>query len=180
MEQLEIHLPYSFICERTRLSWAEVQYGIKERILRPQDAIEVARDELEQEADNQRILHLASSSHDESVLDRVAQLAAAEPRQDPRAIQRKWAFLVLAWVLEHRARYSDPLDVAEKVYADLDYPEQVAPFIRYMPSDEPDLGSKELNEQRLFQKWTDYVKAEALVYSRPPGLEDTAVAKREF
>lgn len=167
MEQLEIQVPYSFIHERTRLSWAEVQYGITERILRPQDVLEVAKDELEQEEDNQLILQLASSSRDEPVLERVTQLAAAEPRQDLRAIQRKWAFLVLAWVLEHRDRYSDPLDIAEKVYADLDYPDEVAPFIRYMPSDELDLGSKELNEQRLFQKWADYVKAEAEVHSRP-------------
>ena len=76
-------------------------------------------------------------------------------------MRRKWAFLILAWVYEHRDSFEDPLDLVEKLYADLDYPEQVAPFVRYMPTDEPDLGSRGQNEQRLFQKWAEYLQKEA-------------------
>jgi hypothetical protein len=165
MEQLEIRIPYSFIRQRTRLTWNEVKYGIEERLLRPQDVSQVALDALEQGADAAHVADLALSSPNESVLNLVSSLASGEAQQDVRAIQRKWAFLVLAWIFEHRSEYKDPLDIVEKVYADLDYPEQVSPFIRYMPMDEPDLGSRELNEQRLIQRWAAYLNAESMLYS---------------
>jgi hypothetical protein len=161
MEQLRIQVPYSFIRQRTRLSWSEVKYGIEEGILQPREAIDVAMDALELGASSEHVLALASSSADDPLLERVAHLASQETPGNIRAIQRKWAFLVLAWVNKHKNAYGDPLDIVEKLYADLDYPEELAPLVRYMPSDEPDLGSKELNEQRLLQKWASYLQEEA-------------------
>lgn len=165
MEQLEIQVPYSFIRQRTRLSWAEVKFGIEERMLRPLDAIEVAADSLEHEEATELVTELASASPDEPILERVISLASNEQQRDIQSIQRKWAFLVLAWVFEHRDEFQDPLEIVEKVYADLGYPEQVAPMVRYMPTEEYDLGSKEQNEERLFRRWGDYLKAEVLVHS---------------
>lgn len=165
MEQLDIQVPYSFIRKRTRLTWNEVKYGIMQGLFHPRDATEVALDAVERGADSELILELAASNPHESVLSLVERLAACETPQEVRAVQRKWTFLVLAWVFEHRNEYEDPLDIIEKIYADLDYPEQVAPFVRYMPEEGPDLGSKERNEQRLFQRWAAYLNAETLAHS---------------
>lgn len=53
---------------------------------------------------------------------------------------------------------ADPLDDVETVYAEFDYPPEVGRFVRYMPSDEPDLGSRERNEARLVEKWERYLE----------------------
>lgn len=166
MEQLEIQVPYPFIRARARLSWRELKFGIEQRLLRPRDAIEVALDSLEQGDAGERVAELASASPQEPISELVDRLASKEPQQELLSIQRKWVFLVLAWVFEHRVDFKDPLEIVEKVYADLGYPEQVTPMVRYMPMDGPDLGSKERNEQRLFQRWTDYLKVEAAIYLR--------------
>jgi hypothetical protein len=166
MEQLKIRVPYWFIRQKTRLDWHEAKRGLEEEILEPQDVIEVARDSLLQGEDTNYVVALASSGADEPLLEIVTRLASGEALRDPRTINRKWAFLLLAWVFEHRTNYADPLDIVEKLYADLEYPEQVAPLVRYMPTDEPDLGSKERNERRLFGKWADYLLAEGAVHSQ--------------
>lgn len=161
MEQLAIQVPYSFVRQRTRLSWHDVKFGIEEGILQPKEAIDVAMDAIEHGTESEQVLALASSCPDDPLLGLVTQIASQERAPDPSVMRRKWAFLILAWVYELRDRFSDPLEIVEKLYADLDYPEQVAPFVRYMPTDEPDLGNRTLNEQRLFQQWADYLQREA-------------------
>jgi hypothetical protein len=52
-------------------------------------------------------------------------------------------------VVENKDSYSDPLVLVEQLYADFNYPETIASFVRYMPSEEPDLGYLELNEVHL-------------------------------
>lgn len=170
MEQLAIAIPYAFIAQRVRLTWREVRFGIDEGLFSPPESIELASDLLSQGDDSPAILELASKGRNEPVMEAVASLAETEAERDTVEIRRLWAFLILAWILEHRNQYQDPLDLAEKVYADLDYPEQVAPFIRYMPSSEPDLGDPILNEARLFAKWEQYLVDEGkYCASRDPG-----------
>jgi hypothetical protein len=73
--------------------------------------------------------------------------------------------LVLAWIYEHRGAFLDPLQTVEEVYADFGYPERIAGFVRYMPMDGPDLGSREANEQRLMERWKEYLDATAPTYA---------------
>ncbi|WP_394829859.1 DUF2247 family protein [Pendulispora albinea] len=61
-------------------------------------------------------------------------------------------------MFEHRADYADPLQTVEEVYTDFGYPPRIAAFVRYMPSDDPDLGSRESNERRLHEKWKRYLE----------------------
>ena len=97
----------------------------------------------------------------------IEQLATTEPDQDADKIRSKWLYLVLIWIFEHRESYPDPLQTVEEVYADFGYPERIADFVRYMPMNEPDLVSRELNEQRLYEKWKRYVDEEAAKYVSP-------------
>jgi hypothetical protein len=165
MEQVQISIPYSFIRQRAQLTWRDVRFGIEQGLLRGRDVAEVAADQMERGTQDDVVVELAGASPDEAVQERVQRLASAEQSEDPLDVRRKWAYLALAWIFEHRAHYPDVLDLVEKVYADLDYPEQVAPFVRYMPSDEPDLGSRERNEQRLISKWADYLRAESVRFA---------------
>lgn len=165
MDQVKITIPYAFIAPKVQLTWQEVQFGIDEGLFSPPEAIDLASESLSRGDDSDAILDLASMGRDEPVANVVAGLADAELPQDIVEIRRLWAFMALAWILEHRDQYADPLDLAEKVYTDLDYPEQAAPLIRYMPSDEPDLGDPSANEARLFQKWERYVVDEGKHFS---------------
>lgn len=165
MEEVQISIPHSFIRQRAQLTWSDVQFGVEQGLLQGPDVSGVAADQMERDTHDDVVVELAGASPDEPVLERVQRLASAEQSEDPSDVRRKWAYLALAWIFEHRAHYPDALDLVEKVYADLDYPEQVAPFVRYMPSDEPDLGSRERNEQRLISKWADYLRAESVRFA---------------
>jgi hypothetical protein len=66
----------------------------------------------------------------------------------------------LDWLFNNRENYSDTLDLVVQIYSNFDYPENIAEFIRYMPSDDLDLGSLELNEGRLYEKWKEYLEHE--------------------
>ena len=167
MEQLTIRVPYSFIRKWTDLGWTEISYGLAQGILGAQDAIDVAQDRLAGAvAAGPELAALAEARTLDPVQALVEQLARHEPEASLSELQRKWMFLLLAWVFEHRSDYADPLGIVELLYADLDYPAQVESLVRYMPMEEPDLGSTALNEARLMTKWAEYLKAERLLYAQ--------------
>ena len=70
----------------------------------------------------------------------------------------KFCDLLLTWVYENQNLYPDPLLVAEFIYEDFDAPTEVSEFIRYMPMQGCNLGSKELNEGRMMERWGAYVR----------------------
>ena len=82
--------------------------------------------------------------------------------------EAKWLYLALAWLFENRDSVSDPLVQVEMIYADFDYPPEITSLVYYMPCDEPDLGSRELNEARIYANWENYLQAEAKRFSPQP------------
>lgn len=53
---------------------------------------------------------------------------------DPEASSgRVWTYLALAWLMSHRDEYEDPWDAIERLYADFDYPEEMADIVRWTP-----------------------------------------------
>ncbi len=158
MDIVRLRLPYRFIRDRLRLTWREVHYGLVNELLDPEAAVAFAIEQVgELEAPPSALLSLAEQCKGEPVLELVEQLAEMEPKRSEDEIRRKWLYLVLAWIYEHRHEYSDPLQRVEEVYADFGYPEELATFVRYMPMVGPDLGSKNENERRLFQRWKQYL-----------------------
>ncbi|WP_437779225.1 DUF2247 family protein [Sorangium sp. So ce1097] len=166
MELVSLSIPYEFIEGKARLSWREVLFGLDERLLDPGApaylaAAQIAGDEVSAPP----LVDLAGSEEAHETRSRVQALASAEPEGDVEEIRRKWLYLVLAWLFEHRGTLPDPLRCVEEVYGDFGYPERIACFVRYMPSDEPDLGSPALNEQRLLDKWKRYLELESSRYA---------------
>jgi hypothetical protein len=52
------------------------------------------------------------------------------------------------------------LGVVEEVYAEFDYPDEVASFVRYMPAGngyDPRRHSEAENEARLYDEWNRFV-----------------------
>jgi len=153
-----LHIPYQFIKPRVRLSWRDIRFGLANDLLAPEAPVEFAIDQAERFQGPPAVQRdLAGAGNDAQVLDLVERLAESESRCPDDEIRRKWLYLALAWVYEHRNRYSDPLQEVEKIYADFDYPERVSSFVRYMPMVGPDLGSREANERRLLDRWKEYL-----------------------
>lgn len=101
------------------------------------------------------------------LLDRLANNSTDEDNIEAKA---KWLYLQLAWLFENRLTIDDPLGEVEKIYADFDYPEDVASFVRYMPaSDEydPSMHSADENLLRLMTKWEGYLERCAIIFAVP-------------
>ena len=166
MDMIRLRISYAFIRARTRLSWREVRFGLDNALLDPYAAVERAMEEVEElDQPSLVLLELAAAGRRDPVRDLVDPLASAEPAGSDDSIRDKWLYLVLAWIWEHRAEDPNPLERVDYVYADFDYPEALAAFVRWMPMQGPDLGSREANEQRLFQRWKEYLDATAPLYA---------------
>ncbi|EGO64878.1 DUF2247 family protein [Acetonema longum] len=158
MDSLIFELKYDFVSKRVQLTWKDILYAINRKLLPSDSAIEHATVKVSQgEEYNQTLLDLASLYKGESVQPYLDELARLDSGQDDTILNEKWLYLVLDWVFENKDNYADPLGIVEQIYADFDYPEVIASFVRYMPSDEPPLGTLELNEARLYEKWKDYL-----------------------
>lgn len=159
METLTLKIPLEFIQQRLgRPTWRDILFGLEQELLDPAAVPELAAVELDQPDPPAELIELVSVPPGASILREVQSLASREPAGSAPAPNEKWLYLVLAWLFEHRADLPDPLDDVETVYAEFDYPTEVGRFVRYMPSEEPDLGSRELNEARLVDKWERYLR----------------------
>jgi len=159
MDLVKLSIPWTFVRKNVHLAWRDILFGIDNELLDPDVPIEMATDQIAtSESPSAVLIELAGLGKGERSRDLVKQLATTELDPESSVVHDKWLYLVLAWVYEHRAEYSDPLEVVEKIYADFGYPPRIACFVRYMPTCEPDLGSQELNEQRLYEKWKQYLE----------------------
>jgi len=163
MDGLEISVAYDIVSKQVKLTWKDILYGIEKKYLPPDAAIEHAITEVSYNDDfPQQVMDLASlhKSESESVYPFLTELANQVTDENYEIMIEKWLYLLLEWVYEHRNSYSEPLSIVEQLYADFDYPQLITTFVRYMPSDEPDLGSLELNESRLYKKWKSYLDSQ--------------------
>jgi hypothetical protein len=168
VDLIKLEIPASFVEGRTALSWREVRFGIENELLDPHAAVDIAVQQCaERDRPSTNLLELAAAREEEPTAELIDQLAESEASQPPAEIRRKWLYLVLAWTYEHRSEYRDPLGRVEEVYADFGYPEELAPFVRYMPLDAPDLGSREANEGRLLTRWKEYLDYASKCYGQP-------------
>jgi len=164
---VRLRVPYQFVRERTRMSWRDVRFGLVNELLDPRAPVELAIDQVGERAEPcAALLELAGADKNEPTFELVEQLAYEEPPPSEDEIRDKWLYLVLAWFYEHRGEVADPLQRVEEVYADFGYPEQIAKFVRYMPMEGPDLGSREANECRLFKRWKRYIEEVAPTYAQ--------------
>ncbi|MBU8900116.1 DUF2247 family protein [Corallococcus sp. M34] len=136
MDLVKLNISYGFIRERTRLTWREVLFGMDNELIAFELPVDMAVEQLGSEENPARALvDLAGLEKRESPCCHVEALANGESSQSLDELQGKWLYLALAWVLFAKARFSDPLQKVEEIYADFGYPGGIAPFVRYMPSE---------------------------------------------
>ena len=154
-------LPPEFVIGHGQLGWTDAVWGVEHGWIDSNTLIALAINRLQRfEKNPQPELELAalqSVNHAEA-FDLAKQLARTEPSaKDPKS---KWLYLVSRWVFEHRDQVTDPLGIMEELYADFEYPSELAPLIRYMPpidGYDPAGHTRQENESRLFDKWREYL-----------------------
>ena len=172
MIETYLPVPYSFVRERVRLNWSEVQLGLLRGYLEPRGSIDLAvemaglLDKPSESISALAGISIRDPTFCQQALDIVNQLAERERETDKENREAVWLYLLLAWLYEQRDLDSDPLQLVEIVYADFDYPEEMAHFVGYMPMVGPDLGSVEANTQRAFSRWKQFVIAKEHMFAQ--------------
>ena len=168
MELVRLGIPYAFIRGRLRMSWRDVRFGLANELLDPMAGIDLAVEQVAQPAlPSSSVVEVAGLSPDAPLIDLVElveKLAESEPPVAEQEIRDRWLYLVLAWTYEHQADYLDALDRIEEIYADFSYPKRIVSFVRYMPMEDPPLGSRAAAEQRMMQRWKEYLDEKAREY----------------
>ncbi len=159
-----VKLPtYEFASKVADFTWQEVLTAVERKVVSRQFAIEHAMAKLAvMDEYPDALVELASLSKSDDIHPFIDELAEGE--DSVSNVNEKLLFLVLSWLFETKDTYDDPLSVVEEIYADFDYPDSISGFIRYMPSDEPDLGSFEKNSARLIDKWKSFIDDQSEVY----------------
>ena len=162
-----ITVPYSFAKSYMPIYPVDIKFAIHQGIFCNEAVGDYALDMLEQDSENSDTLidlvlnyrNMVTEELD-SVLDTLQRSRCTEPDL------LKFCDLLLTWVYENQNLYPDPLLVAEFIYEDFDAPTEVSEFIRYMPMQGCNLGSKELNEGRMMERWGAYVRLRTAYWRR--------------
>lgn len=147
---MKIVLSGKFCCEEASwLCWGDILYGLEHGYLNSKGVVEYAVDKLSINSPPEcyELASGAEINHHE-IQKCVVQLAKEECHESHFAVD-SFIFLEFLWVFKNRDLYPDPLGIVEELYAEFDYPESVAPFVRYMPPEDGVGGGNE----RLYENW---------------------------
>lgn len=165
MNSLNMTLSFQYVSNLVQLNWKDIKFLIENKYLTDESAVKYAVKLLDEDTLNsQSIMDLVCLGKDESIYPYIDILSEEEQNVDESTVKDKALYIILNWVFDHKEEYLDPFDIVETIYADFDYPEAISGFIRYMPSNEPSLGSTELNIVRLYEKWNQYLKGKKEFY----------------
>lgn len=135
-------------------------WGIAHDYLTTDDAITIADKLLTGGNDNSVYIDLLLTQPTESE-DALKLLARHTPVLDETFAAKILRYVILEGIATSASSVSDALDAVEEVYADFDYPSDMDPFIRYMPTDDSSLApTKAENEQRLFETFLCFLETE--------------------
>lgn len=149
-----LQLPSPFVVSYAIPTGAELAWGFREGWITRRGLVEVALAKYEAHillSDAEERLALSLDDELDQVDDLVDTLQLSDEPVERRA--RLWLFLALAWLLEHRADYEDPLRVIEMLYADFEYPDEIKGLVRFMP---PGPG-QEFGVAAIESRWREYV-----------------------
>ncbi|MGQ4617474.1 DUF2247 family protein [Nocardia sp. R7R-8] len=146
---LQFRIPSSFVDAQARLTATELRYGFANHWLTAADVVQLSLNgSVMPDRRSMEIvdaLSLLLSDELEKVPELLCQLTP-----DDRAV---WVYLALAWVYEHQSDFADPLRAIEMLYVDFDYPDEMEPFVAFMPV--PDGGTPGIEGPK--QRWREYL-----------------------
>jgi hypothetical protein len=148
-------IPLEFILSRVSLTRADVKVGLLRKLLAEGDVAVLAQGGLlpkgAQASELEREMAEALPPDWAAIGDasEYPQHASAELR----LAEEKWVYLQLAWLWEHRAESSNPLDEVALAYDDFGFPSQIANLVRWMPAQ----AGEPCGEDALVSRWSEYL-----------------------
>ncbi|WP_429434308.1 DUF2247 family protein [Pseudomonas sp. BS3782 TE3695] len=116
------------------LNWKEPLYGFEHGFIDEKGVSEYTCKTLTEKS-SQEAIELASLLPQENYLASDLLQSLADKDLSPVTDTTKpWILLLLSFLLEHQEDYEDPLEIVEELYANFDYPEEIASLVRYMPT----------------------------------------------
>ncbi len=141
-------------------SWHEILFALNNNIITSEAAIDYAGYIInENVAGYNTVMEMACLNSDEDPKQLIEELIQLENAQTECEVKSRWLYLILKWLYKKRNEIEDVLEVVEEIYFQFEYPESIKSFVRYLPSEEGDLGSLELNRERLFKNWEKYLES---------------------
>ncbi|MEU9885610.1 DUF2247 family protein [Sphaerisporangium sp. NPDC051011] len=147
-------IPAGFISSRVALTSEELVCGYRKGWLSSAALVELARDvslDLPDLPDEDEMLYLLPSEVEEKVREAVS--SCDDVDCDDPEINKVWGYLALARLNERRDTVSGFFDVIEMIWSDLGYPDEMEPFIYYMP---PPPG-EEFGEPAMLRRLESYL-----------------------
>lgn len=146
-------LPYTFLAEMCRLTWHDMEFGLTHRYISTEAVSQFACSRLSAQLNpDPREVLIASSSKEDSLLDVVKCLAAQESVACSLDSRQRWVCLLLVWLYDNRNQIERPMDLIEQIYVDLDYPEELAHLVCYMPT------SREAYSRLFVDRWGEFAR----------------------
>ena len=140
-------------------SWQELIWGQRNHIIRNRDIIEYAKYMLEEDIKGfSDVLELSIANEDEDITSLLVKLADLDEEGPDEAIKEKWQYAILLDLYNNQDEYDNVYENVEKIYADFDYPANMASFIRYMPSN---------SGRSVEESWEIYLKEESTHFENP-------------
>lgn len=152
------------------LNWSCIYWGIKEKLIEPENALMYANMIVKNnpDTDTPEIIELliVDEVNEDNVLPLIERMFSGKKELvDQKTISvRTLRFIILFEIQKNITDNQELLDEIETVYADFNYPSDMDSFISYMPvqDDEYDVSKHSLkeNEQRLIDKFNDFMNQE--------------------
>lgn len=158
-------LPTDFVLSHVSLTWREILWGYDHGWINWEGLTALATRQLvPNDPTPPAEVELAGLVVEESTRarDLAEDLASQERSLSEEVIRKKWLYLILRWLFENRERAADPFALVDELYSDFDYPDEIAPFVRYMPPEDgydPSKHSGTENYDHMLQQWRDYLIA---------------------
>lgn len=140
---------FSFSQTKTNWSWQELLYGMENKIIDRSEVINFATHVLDEGILGfDWVLKIAIADEYEDILPYIHELINLEDSEDNIMIQDKWRYAILKELYAKKSNYEDFNEKVEEIYADFDYPEDMAGFIGYMPS---------VDGKSMEESWQEYL-----------------------
>ena len=167
---LGISFEYQFALDSVNLNWYDLLYAIDNGYLSHLAAVEHAQHELgfEEIPDVLELAILAPQEtiYPQSIQPYISYLADRVSENEKKYAKQKLQYLVLKWMYERQADFKNILEAVEFIYADFGHPQNMASFIRYMPSMRPILATADLRTDQMLKNWASFLIEQESIFGK--------------
>ncbi|MEZ2373267.1 DUF2247 family protein [Arthrobacter sp. RCC_34] len=157
---VNFRIPAVYVAAKAIPATSEIVKGYLDGWIDVSDVVHLAEKFGEGSPLGEELSLLLSYQYDE-VPDLIRESTHTDARPGEEA-RRLWLYLALSWVRDHEPDFDEPLRTVEMLFADFDYPDDVAPFADFMPTPQ----GEEPGVRGLYARWRAYLDREEAYFKR--------------